>query len=104
MLHILLESIEQSEDPTKLCVMLAELFIRNPKTQDRHEAIWRQVENFYYKQLIDDVSEEMLNKSERKSKEFVREFTADEKARGLNNTGVDGLTQDQINVLHEVDF
>jgi len=54
-------------------------------------------------QLLDDVNNEIANISA-KNNEFVREFTPEESARGLNNTGIDGLTQDQINVLNEVDF
>lgn len=54
-------------------------------------------------QLFDDVNNDIANISA-KNNDFVRKFTPEESARGLNNTGIDGLTQDQINVLNEVDF
>lgn len=77
-----------------MCHLVTELFTRNPQTQERHAPLWAQIDHYYKQRLLDDVTYEQIYKTERKSKEFVRQLTPEEKAKGLKNTGLDGLSND----------
>lgn len=91
------------DDPSIMCHTISEMFTMNPKTQKQHEALWQQIDEYYKRKLQADLEHETLTKSERKSKEFNREFTAEEKEAGFTSS-LEGLSNDQIQLLHEIDY
>ena len=66
--------------------MTVELFMMNPKGQEINEPMWSQIDNYFKMKLVEEQNHDALSKVDRKSKEFSREFTADEKIKGLINS------------------
>ena len=105
-LRLIFNDVEvDPENPNLLCHLIANLFTRNPSTQDKHAIMWGQVDYYFKEKLIDIIGLDMLQQKDDKLTEFSNELSEAELSRKLKNgnTRLNGLADDQIRVLQEID-